>query len=539
MNLKLLRTVLLIITSLGCNTNNVDDTVLQIGEYKLTTTELELKRQNERYKPLGKQALEDRLIQEGYILAFALDNKYDTITALNKLLEYASKSFAARVDGFVWNKKVKPKLQIAEEEIQNAYRKRSQEKLLDIIRFREDGDLNYVDARKKDFSLLKKKVSADHGSTAFTIPVRFPYYPLSVYLDGLDKAKVGDVFGPVATEDGYAIVRIAAIKPIKQNTYEQEKAGIKQELIFGLRQKYIWETQKKIFKAANPEMNKRAIRRLASKFNAGKKSWPGVKPDLILMNYTFKGKRMPYAVSDFREFVTNEPVFFGSLSEPADIMKMLRSFIIQQYLFAEAEQLKITTDEEFLRFRKSYQEKIFLEHYKRTYLYPKLLVQTTELENYYRRYSDNFKGFESATVSIYKFKDIQKAFQGRMLISRKLLSSLTPSMVSHTANTPPSLHEVPATKVKVNDLSNDPKVIETILKLHPGQISSPIQVRGEFLVIALASKKGSATLPFIYAKAEIKQLIYSQKERQLMAKLVKNLKAVYPLEKNQIKDYLF
>jgi len=105
MNLKLLRTVLLlIITSLGCNTNSVEDTVLQIGGYKLTTTELELKRQNDRYKPLGKQELEDRLIEEGCILAFALDNKYDTITTLNKLLEYASKSFAARVDGFVWNK---------------------------------------------------------------------------------------------------------------------------------------------------------------------------------------------------------------------------------------------------------------------------------------------------------------------------------------------------------------------------------------------------------------------------------------------------
>ena len=123
MNLKLLRTVLLlIITSLGCNTNSVEDTVLQIGGYKLTTTELELKRQNDRYKPLGKQELEDRLIEEGCILAFALDNKYDTITTLNKLLEYASKSFAARVDGFVWNARITAPLQTVELRLLNKER---------------------------------------------------------------------------------------------------------------------------------------------------------------------------------------------------------------------------------------------------------------------------------------------------------------------------------------------------------------------------------------------------------------------------------
>ena len=122
MRIKLLIILLFAVCALACNNDN--ETVLIIGKYKLTKAQLEFKRAKDRYKFLTEQALQDKLIEEGRILAFALDHRYDTLTTLKKLFEYASRSYAAQVDGFVWNKRVKSKLQLTENDLKNTYLKR-------------------------------------------------------------------------------------------------------------------------------------------------------------------------------------------------------------------------------------------------------------------------------------------------------------------------------------------------------------------------------------------------------------------------------
>jgi hypothetical protein len=89
MGAKLLVAILLTVCFYGCNSNTNEKIVLSIGKYKLSKDELESKRKSERYKSLTDQALEDKLVQEGLILAFTLDHQYDTISTLKKLMEYS------------------------------------------------------------------------------------------------------------------------------------------------------------------------------------------------------------------------------------------------------------------------------------------------------------------------------------------------------------------------------------------------------------------------------------------------------------------
>jgi hypothetical protein len=539
---KILVWIFCLVALISCRRNNKDGLLLQIGDHRLTIPDYELKRKSDKYKSLTDQQLQNKLIEEGRIIAFSFDHKYDTITALNKHLEYAMRFYASKVDGFVWNKKVKPKLELTDSEIHQAYLKRSQDYTLEVIhipsksildKYQKPGDSLESES---EFNLLKKNVASDPNVSVSTSNARYPFYPIGIYTDKIYIAKAGDVLGPIEALDGYYIIRIAGTKKATQNDYRKEKALIKQELLSGLTQKYIFESQQEIFGKANVRMNDAAIEELASKFNDKEKKWPEVNPRLILMDYNFEGKRARYYAADFFEFVANQPVFFGSLSKPADVRKMLSSNIIGKALYAEAQRMNMESDEEYLQFKKHYQEKVFLEYYKRQHVYHKLSVQRAELETYYHQHRHEFKGFESATVSIYKFPDIQKAFEGQMQISNPVkISVLSGNSASGRAARIPKTGVV---DINLNNPNTDPTVVAEIFKLNPGQVSSPIEANGEYLIFSLVSKKGTITLPYQYVKENIRKLLYAQKEIHINARQTEELKAKYPIEENRMAEYI-
>ncbi|MBE9601643.1 hypothetical protein [Pedobacter sp. MC2016-24] len=370
MNLKTLMVMLFVSTIFSCKTGDREKVVLQLGRYKLTTAQLKVKIMSNKYKLLSNHELENKLIEEGRILAFAIEHRYDTIGKLNLLLNYASRAYVSREDGFVWNKKVKPLLQLTEKAIIDGYHKRAQVYTFEIIRLSDPSTAKKYQILKHDFDLLRKNAIVDKYATVFTMKLRYPFYPLCKYVKISDSLKAGDVVGSGETENGYIYSHVQSVKPFIQKAYQDEKADVRKELLFALTQKYILENQKQLFYKAKPMFYDRAIVALVSGFDVANKSWPSINPKLKLMEYTVSGKRLAYLASDFKEFVDNEPVFMGSLTNPSDVKKMLQSVIITQYLFALAKQLNVETDEDYLRFRKAYQENIFIEHFRRSHVFP-------------------------------------------------------------------------------------------------------------------------------------------------------------------------
>jgi len=535
-NCRLLFLFALFVSGCGASHNNDDDSVLSIGQYKLTSNDLEWQRRGDRYKSLSNEALQEKLIQNGRILAYALDHRYDTIKALNKLLNYASRSYATRSDGFIFNKKIEPKLKLTDSDIKNAYRKRSQQLILEVIQLRDKKVLDKFYKSPNDFNVLKEQVAFAKNGQVFTAPSRFPNVPLSIYASNVENAKAGDVFGPLETEDGYLIVGVAAIKPLNQNAFEQEKDEIRKEMVAALTRKHMWQMDKRIAGQANIKINDKAILALTSKFDAQEKSWPGVSPDFVLMSYVLEGKPVTFRLANFAEFVQNEPVFFGSLNNPDDVKKMLHYFVNEQYLFAVAQQMNVQADSDYQQFRRNYQQKIFVEYFKRTNIHPKLSVSAREVEYYYRNHNNNYSVFESATVAVYKFKDFQKAFRAHSLLTHNARSAGKPqegNLLNKTA-----LPEPITMDVNMKDSTNSPQFIDALLKLPSGQISSPINVNGEFLLISVKSKSGMTILPFVYAKEQVKKQMRSEKERQVMARVQERLKANYAVKENKVDQYL-
>jgi hypothetical protein len=533
--MKLQSLLIIILLTISCNTINNEDVILKIGDYELTKNELIAKREHKSYKGLNSNDLEKKLIYEGRVLAYALHHKYDTISILNNLVEYASRAYVTRIDGFLWNKTVKPKLQVTENMIKEAYVKSANEFILDVIQIEDIDILDKYRPLENNFELLKEKFSTYGNVKIFTISSRFPHSSISAYIDDLDKSKVGDVLGPIHTEKGYILAHVMKIQSIKRNTFEKEREGLKTELTLTLRNQYIWENHKYILEKAKPIIFDKAVKDLTVKYNDQEKNWLGIDPNISLMDYHFEGEKKSFLVSDFTKFVANEPVFYGSLKEVVDVKKILISIIINKYKYAEAEHMNVQNDIDYQRFKKDYQQKIFLEHFKRSYIYSKISIQPNEIEDYYNKNNHDFKVFESANVSIYKFKDLQSALQGRKLLYQNLQSFINKDSVSiKLASLPQSTPAV----ISIIDKNNDIKLINSIVKLNSNQFSSPIEIKGNYFIAFINSTKGQTTLPIIYTMEHIEKILMVNKVNQLISKIDDELKYKYSIKLNKIKECL-
>jgi hypothetical protein len=283
----------------GCNQLPAGGILLQIGSYKLTPGEYEYIRNSAPCKALTNEQLQDKLIEEGRILAYALDHQYDTIGLLNRQLDYAMRYYASSVDGYVWNKAVKPLLQVSADDIRDEYTKRSNK---------------YLENKK-------------------TIP-----------------------------------------------PFEKEQSIIREELLNRLKEKYISESQQQILQETHPHMHEAAIAEMTAKVNVRERTWPGVNPGLVLMEYDFNGARQNYTVANFIEFVHCQPVFIGSLYNPDDVKKMFHSHLISISLFAKAQQMNMEKDSVYQQLRRRYQHRIFINHYKLQPISPTISIHALETE---------------------------------------------------------------------------------------------------------------------------------------------------------------
>ena len=282
--------------------------------------------------------------------------------------------YASSVDGYLWNKKVKPVLKITDEEARHAHAMRTHEYKIETIYFSSEALLKkYCTAHQPvrsvhDFNALQQKVKAVPGTNIYSGYLRYPFYPLGVYLPALAQAKAGAVWGPVETLSGYYLVHLADKRPLAPVPLEQESPRIKEELMLALKEKIIWESRQKVLQDTRPVLHEEAIAAIAAGVDVQKRQWPGVDQNLVLMEYDLEGTHHNYTVEHFTEFIQCQPVFTGSLINPGDVKQMLYAWLMGINLYAQAQQMGMEQDTVYQQFSKRYQENIFISHYKQQHM---------------------------------------------------------------------------------------------------------------------------------------------------------------------------
>nr|WP_320022848.1 peptidylprolyl isomerase [uncultured Draconibacterium sp.] len=533
--------LLILFISVSCKDQK--KTVLQIGTYQLTNIELkEIISSNSKNARLNRNELKQKLIEDGYILAHALENKDDTISAIKKRQEYALRLYASEVNGFVWNHKVKPLLKVTKKDVTEAYKNGNIVFKLEIMQFPNQNLINdYLQVNFKsldlsEFSLLKKQVSGHSDIKIVGYNLSYPYRLFGTSIDSLEISHPGDVLGPIEGLDGYYVVHVLAVNKKSLGSLNEEYSRIEKELIRKLTEKYIWESQKAIYNQAKPDIKYNAIQELVSKYAEKEQKWVEVDSSLTLMEYNYHGKRLTYKVRDFFELIKYKPVFYGVLSNVFDVEIILRNYLLEIYLFDIAKDLNIKTDHEFSIFSDLFLKRILINYFKVTYI-PNVDPDDTEKKAYYYKSKDRYKSFETATVSFYKFKEIQSAFAAINQIKWQLNSKSTdhPGLPKNFRGLL-SVHD--HVRIETADTSYNPVLMKAIGNLKKNQISSPIKVNQVFFVVYMEDMNGITSLPYKLVESEIEKILSAKIKQEILDEFLLEFKLKYPIHINLLDEYL-
>ncbi|ADQ80901.1 hypothetical protein Palpr_2772 [Paludibacter propionicigenes WB4] len=539
--ISLLGFILLIESCTGYGSN---DTLLQIGDYKVTVADYEYMRNenNERYK-LTDADLKKKIIDEGYINAYALENKYDTIASLKTRLDYAIRFYAAVQDGYMWNKKYKQALVVSETQLREAYEKQKLEYNIEFILFPDKGLLDkYCSSHSaglssSDFNSIKSRIGSKSGVYSSSTYQRYPFNLPGLDYDKLIQCKKGDVWGPVQTPEGYFIYRMVESRNTFKVPYNTLKPNLQKILEHKLAQKYDNERKKEVLQKAKPVMSDETINYMLSVCDMKARKWNYVDRSKVLMNYSLDGKTKAFTIADFIGFVENEPLFFGSLTQLSGIKGMLESNILDIYLYSEALKIGMLNDPEFLTFKRNRQFKIYTQHYKETNVIPKVVVTEAESRKFYNQNIDKFKTFGSCEVLIYKFKDSQTAGNSMPPIAVRYTQKPVPQEIQDRAKSIKIPEPTPAT-LKISDKTLSANIKSAIIRLMPTQVSMPIQMNNGYWVIYLKSKSDLIIIPYEEVKSEIAAKLPEILSNQILEQQISKLKLSYKIKTDKIDDYL-
>jgi hypothetical protein len=544
MKMKYIQTGLILsLLYFGCSRNKGDDILLQAGDYKLTVADYEYFKSRQK-KQSANSVFRDQLVKNAYILAYAMDKRFDTIRVLAKKLSCAEHLYASDVDGYVWNRKVKPLLKVDSDDIKAAYEKRKTLYTLEYIYFPDSISLNgYIKHGQfiesvKGFNRLKGRVSSSLRIKSGTFRGTYPFYPLGVYTNRITDAKKGDVWGPFEALDGYYIVQVTGMESALQHPLTtDEKARIEKELLNTLKLNFILESQQEVLGSMAPAMHDSAIIRMAEKFISGKKEWPGIDPNMVLMDYTFRNQIYHYTAADFMEFIRYQPMYVGSPANAGDMKKMMTNFLMEVWYYDEALKMGAGTDEKFRCFKKYYQSKLFVGYYHEKNIYPTIKLMSDTLKRYYNKNQDKFQCPGTATISIYKFGNQQAALKAMM----PLIQYYKNMQNQGGNNKPPKFQGMNSyqedIKIQMADTTNQAMLVRAILDADSEKVLSPREIDGEYWIVYLARKEGKALLPYKYARRELQHTLLDQKTQDVRNRLLAGLKAQYPLKVDRLKEY--
>jgi hypothetical protein len=123
-----------------------DEIVLKIGSFEISRYEYEKnkERELENKTKVNTEGWLRTYVANSYFLADAYFNKYDTISAINKKVNYAAVTMLAQYKGYLWDKVEEPKISFSEKHLKRVYRKRNKLFDLEYFLFPDKATLNTI-----------------------------------------------------------------------------------------------------------------------------------------------------------------------------------------------------------------------------------------------------------------------------------------------------------------------------------------------------------------------------------------------------------
>lgn len=516
--------IILFLLLQGCRPNQEinSDIVLQVGEFSFSQTAYDFQIEKLKRNNRDTHQYRDQLIDEAYILAFAKQNRFDTIAELDKRLLYAMKFYISQVDGYLWNKIVKPKLELSNSMLQETYQRKTQRYQFELLRFQDTSTdiAQYEIIDKKKFDDLKKKISPNQF---YNIMLSYPFLPYGAFTDELENAQTDDIIGPFQTDQGIYLMRVVKMLPTSLPPFPEIENTLRQELTMRMTQKYVWQNVQKIRSDTRPLYYKEAISNICRLYNEQTKHWPVATDNLLLMEYTLQKRKIQFKGKDFMEFIRYQPMFMGSLKSESDVHNMIETYLINQYLYDEVQKLSPESDPEYVLFKNWLRNQFYLKYFKEKYVGANIDIKEPAIATYYQARKDSLKTFERADITIYKFKTLGEAMSYKQ-------QHYDQNNGSEKKSEPNKQH---MTLHRNGNNMYDTCLEQNIEGLEIGAFSNPIKIDDQYCLLELKDTVGAIYIAYDQVKEKLRQELYSAKEKEEYNKQLENLKSLYKIKINK------
>jgi hypothetical protein len=520
-----------------------EDIVLKIGKVAISEYEVKLnydlaKQSNSSGKINYEQWLVS-FLDKVYFLADAFEKRYDTIPEISKVVNYAAQEMMGCVDGYLWNKEVAPTIEIKNAELKEAYKKRDKVFYIEYVKFDTKEEYTYTlnndtsikDVAKfnKTISIIKNQKKQIYNNQGFL----YPFDDLSLFKESIYDMH-DDQVNTFYTPSGIYVLRVIKIEPIKQPPFRKEKDNIKEVLTKIKKIEIAQKKQVEIFKQANIEINQKILPAILEKNNARDSILSKLNP--TLMTYFLSGEKVTFKINDFYDYYENAP-FINTEIRKETLINTLKNYVLEKYLFIEAEKLGVTKDKKYLFDKNNYLNRSIRMYYENEEFRKHVNLTNDDLENYYMQHKTDYSESKTSYITVFTFKDINNAYNNWDFIKYKIAQNDFKSL-SDTSIIKGLLSYAPNIKIDRRNVDFPSQIISAVLSNNVNIVLTPMEFNGKGLIIYKTKEEGKTVKPFEDVRAAINEQLYTEKIEQLKNARLKEVKYKYKVEINKIKTDL-
>ena len=536
--LKLSFIISIIGTLLNCSNNKKseeisEEIVLKIGNVEITKYEFERNKSKYVTPQTNYKSWLSDFIDNTYILTDAYEKKFDTIQILQKKLNYAALKMMGQVNGYLWNKVEEPKLKISKDELQTAYEKRNKVYFIEYIRFSSKNEMDSIIKNNADieneinFNLLvteiKQKKIAEYNSNQYL----WPFDNLNLLKNQIYNLKQGQI-KTEKTSEGIYIIHLLKKENITQPPFDKEIENI-EPILKQIKTIQIAENkQNEIFEKTKIKINNQIENKLLNETNKQNISNDNIKfMNEPLMEYYLNNEKIIFTVNDYYDYRINDQ-FLGIINNKQSLTNALQDYVIEKYLFLEAEKLRITQQKNYLLDRKNYLNTLLKMHYENEEFYKPIKVTDSELIKYYTQNSAQYVESKISYVSVFIFKNLSTASESWGYIKSKIAKGDFRGFTD-TTKLKGLISYKPNIKIDRSNTDYPTEIINSFLNRPEKTVTEPLVYGDKSIIFYKVKEDGKSIEPFYIIKEYLKEQVMMNKYQQNRQIRLNELKDKYKI----------
>jgi len=517
-----------------------DEIVLKLGSLEITRYEYEKnkKKETEPNKYGNTKDWLNNYIYNLYFLADAYAQKYDTISFINKKVDYASITMLGQFKGYLWNKVEEPKLVFPKKEIKQIYKK--QNKLFDLeyflfpdkILFSSILNNDTVIRTEADFKNLINKCQTNLVKY-INLKLLYPFFELEPAKERIYALKQGDILTIHLKNGKILVAHLKNVQDINQKKFKEDEENIYSNLKYFKENQIVEEKQYSIFSKANIEINELVAEKILNFFNNNLtlEDSQTFLADTVL-RYVFNNQPNMLLVKDFFDYYHNNPFMF-IIEDLQSLNKVLREIVEEKYLYEESVKLGIIKERKFILDKRDYMNRLIMNAYFQNN-FDTVKVSEEQMFSYFNVNKQSLSQCKVCYVSAFIFKDKNSAFFNLNLIN-KIISQNGIKNPSDTSMIGLICYR-PNDKIDKKNLNYPATILSTLYSSKINTSIGPFEVNDQVIIFIKTKEEGQEVPNYEPVKERIEKILMAKRIEMLKEAKLKELIKKYHILINKIQS---